>query len=440
VSAQNPSTHPANLPGVAARIAYRAFSDIDAYLDDLYSVYQDLYASIPQFNYEEILEDANAFSYCKARRYYVLVIPYTSHKQILLERSFANDKLTWVTIGGSLRKDFAETFIDAADRHASKTIANVELGEIEPIAFLQNTFTFKSEQHVHFGIAFVGRIRNKDPLAALASAIHSRGHFVPYNDATVRLSLRHNQSVVEVVRKYLNGLSTAQFAEFEVAENQQWRHRYEFHDHVVKPIFRKLGRMLYPHSLDDLYAKITELATSDGGARLLDVACGENMTVLDLAGSRSVDLVVGNDVSWSQVRLLSRKLDKTIAKSPAFVLFTNHDARRLPFRDGAFDFALCKNVLHHMDTYQALRDLRSELLRVARKCLIVEIMDPKDEGCWGRLRHRYYMRFLHDAGRHFLSREQFAAVIGIPEKLESFEMKTIRGVYQFALLARPQEP
>jgi ubiquinone/menaquinone biosynthesis C-methylase UbiE len=180
---------------------------------------------------------------------------------------------------------------------------------------------------------------------------------------------------------------------------------------------------------------LTELATASGNRRMLDVACGENTTVFDLAQCPTTDLVVGNDVSWSQVRLMTQRVQEKVQNSSAFALFTNHDARRLPFRDGTFDFALCKNVLHHMETYSDLKRLLSELLRVANTCAIVEIMDPMHEGCWGRLRHKYYMRFLHDAGRHFLSREAFAAIMDMPSLVQSFEMATIRGVYQIALLA-----
>src|SRR5262249_24903803 len=117
------------------RIPYRAFQDIDAYLEDLYAVYSKLYGQAPLIEYEQQIEDRHAFDYCMARKFFVLVVPYTSHRGLLVERVFTGQKLAWTLIGGSVQRKDMETFIDAAHRHASKTIASIELGEIEPVAF-----------------------------------------------------------------------------------------------------------------------------------------------------------------------------------------------------------------------------------------------------------------------------------------------------------------
>jgi hypothetical protein len=88
-----------------------------------------------------------------------------------------------------------------------------------------------------------------------------------------------------------------------------------------------------------------------------------------------------------------------------------------------------------MKDLDSVRRLIDEVVRVGKRSLIVEIMDPKDEGMWGRLRHQYWVRWLHDVGEHFLSREAFADLTKLPERTEAFEMATVRGVYQFALFA-----
>lgn len=87
-----------------------------------------------------------------------------------------------------------------------------------------------------------------------------------------------------------------------------------------------------------------------------------------------------------------------------------------------------------MDDLDSLKKLLNEMMRISKKVVIVEILDPKHESPWGRLRHIYFMKFLGDAGEHFLSREEFDAVTNDKRRTSKFEMKTIRGVYQFAIL------
>lgn len=78
----------------SSRLVYRAFQDIDTYLDDLYSVYVDAYPSVPKVEFRTELEDEYAFNYCRVRKYFILITPYTKQREILVERSFANDRLT----------------------------------------------------------------------------------------------------------------------------------------------------------------------------------------------------------------------------------------------------------------------------------------------------------------------------------------------------------
>jgi ubiquinone/menaquinone biosynthesis C-methylase UbiE len=428
-------------PQTNQRILYRAFQDIQAYLSDLYSIYKELYPNAPNITYEQHLQEQYSFDYCTARQYFVLIVPYTKQREVLVERSFANDQLTWVLIGGSLRHDWMETFIDAANRHAAKTITNLALGEIEPIAFLTNSFIYKSQTHTHHGIAFAARIRNPDPMSDLRAATNSRGHFVPYDDPSVSFSLTHNAAVMDLVRSYLSRVNLTSIPEEEIQENLKYQSRYVFHDATIKPLFKLFGRLHFQHSIQELEQKMTEMLLAEDHERILDVACGESSSVVGLGRLPGVNLVVGNDVSWSQVQLMNQRFTSDQFRDlKSALLFTNHDARHLPFADGYFDFVICKNVLHHMPDYESAASLIQEVVRVGRRSLVVEVMDPKFESLWGRIRHRYYMDFLHDAGEHFLSRAEFSAVTDVSERIEMLEMGTIRGVYQFATFDHEQNP
>lgn len=417
-----------------SRVAHRAYRDIERYLDDLFGAYRTLYPGIEEIASEHELEDEHSFQYCEERKYFVLVVPYTAQKLLLVERTFHADKISWELIGGSVRRDLEETFVDAAARHAERVIPTIQLGEIEPLAFLRNTFSYGGASVEHHGLAFAARVRNTYPMRERKQAIHSRGFFIPHSDDAPAFSLTHNRQVVEKARGYLNELNVDEAPELEVAENLKYRRRYRLHDRLIKPLFRHAPTGPFEHSLDEVDGEIVKWLQPDKAERILDVACGDNTLLVDLAGKQDVPLVVTNDVSWSQVAQLNDQLRSGPYRNrESLVVFTNHDARRLPFGDKFFDAALCKNTLHHMPDTTSVAALIDETLRVARKALVMDILDPKYESPWGRLRHQYYMRVLHDAGEHFLSREAFEALTDRPGLTNRFEMQTVRGIYQVAL-------
>jgi ubiquinone/menaquinone biosynthesis C-methylase UbiE len=168
---------------------------------------------------------------------------------------------------------------------------------------------------------------------------------------------------------------------------------------------------------------------------VFDIACGENKSLVNLVKKREASTFVGNDISWSQIELVSGSFDAdTFRNNQGIVFFTNHDGRRLPFADKAFDVGVCKNVLHHMPDRRSATALLRELKRVSKKALIVEVMDPKFEGGqWPRLRHSYYINFLKDAGGNFLSGDEFNSLIEEFSPRSRYDVRTIRGVYQFAI-------
>jgi ubiquinone/menaquinone biosynthesis C-methylase UbiE len=422
-------------PAKRKRLLYRAFHDTDAYLQDSFVAYSDIYQAVPRIEYEEALVDRHSFDYCLERKYFVLVLPYTKHREILLERSLAGNQLRWALLGGSVWKDMHETFVDAANRHASKAITNIELGEIEPIAFLKNTFTYHGLTHEHYGVALAGRIRNLDPAADLRKTRASRAHLIPSDDETIEFDMANNTEVVRLMRQYVRELDLSTAPEFEVSENEKYKHRYAIHGLIVKRLFAYAGRYHFRHSLQDLSQITLRVIQSGPHKKILDVACGDNTSIGEFAQLPAAELVVGNDVSWSQIQLIHERIaSDRLRNAGAFVMFTNHDARRLPIPDNYFDIILCKNVLHHMDDLKSVEQLVREMLRVSKRVLIIEIMDPQYESLWGRFRHQYYMRYLHDAGRNFLSPLEFTTLMDIPETKKKFNLETIRGVYQFALL------
>lgn len=395
----------------------------------------DLYPSVPRIECDIKLNDKNSFEYCEAKKYFVLIIPYTKRKEILIERLFADNTLSWVLLGGSLRNDLKETFIEAANRHASRSISHIELGEIEPIAFLKNRFSFEDRKCVHEGIAFIGRIRNSDPYTDLKNTTHTRAYFVNY-DSKINSTLTHNEGVLNLAYQYLLHLNVDDAPEEEVSENLKYKNNYIFHNRVTKKIFKAFGH-LYKNSISDLYDKIDEIIINSNSKKVLDVACGENAEIINIAKMPGIDLVVGNDVSWSQIQLMNNSYTEEIINDlNSFLFFSNHDARKFPFSDNYFDVVICKNVLHHMDSLDSVNKLISESIRIGKIAIIIDVLNPKYENKWGRLRHKYYTNFLHDVGQFLLNRKQFQSLTEKPERTDLFEMKTIRGIYMFAIFKK----
>src|SRR4051794_4455408 len=123
------------------RLIYRAYRDADEHIADMHQVYGSIY-DLPTFTHEEDVADAALFEYCRGRQYFLLILPYTSRGQVLLTPVFYNSKLTWRMVSGGVKSSFTEDFVGASERHVEHLFPGVKLGELEPVAFLQNTFRY----------------------------------------------------------------------------------------------------------------------------------------------------------------------------------------------------------------------------------------------------------------------------------------------------------
>src|SRR5262245_39009122 len=125
--------------------------------------------------------------------------------------------------------------------------------------------------------------------------------------------------------------------------------------------------------------RLTGCHGSDGPLRVLDVAAGGadiSRVVAGWARRRRRDaLVVATDLSHEILRL------GTDPPRPGLV-FAVCDGLRLPFRDGAFDAAVCSLVLHHLRPDDAVRLLR-EMRRVSRLGIVVNDIVRWWPGVWG---------------------------------------------------------
>lgn len=94
----------------------------------------------------------------------------------------------------------------------------------------------------------------------------------------------------------------------------------------------------------------------EGTRRLLDVACGTGIVTRRLAAADGL-AVTGVDLTLGMAR-------RAAARLPGSILLA--DARRLPFRDGAFDAVSSVWLLHLAATPEDVRTLVGECARVLR--------------------------------------------------------------------------
>jgi SAM-dependent methyltransferase len=107
------------------------------------------------------------------------------------------------------------------------------------------------------------------------------------------------------------------------------------------------------------------VAAARGDGRLLEVGCGEGGNLFHL-GPRS-GLSVGLDSSMAKATFASGAI--------AWGRFVGGDALLLPFRSGAFDRVLCRDVLHHLPE-GTQRAAVAELFRICRPGGEVVVIEP----------------------------------------------------------------
>jgi ubiquinone/menaquinone biosynthesis C-methylase UbiE len=101
-------------------------------------------------------------------------------------------------------------------------------------------------------------------------------------------------------------------------------------------------------------------------SRVLEVGCGEGGNIANLLPDlEHVGLLVGADLYLAKLRFACATTDRA--------QFVCGDALSLPFRSGAFDAVLCRDVLHHLEHREiAVRELR----RVCKPGGEVWIIEP----------------------------------------------------------------
>ena len=232
----------------------------------------------------------------------------------------------------------------------------------------------------------------------IPNSLLSQGQFVEISKEHISNFLLYaNREIVHMCLDMLPKVVT-DFPEREVVINKTYKSRYLFHASVMKKT------LFHPRLTKKKKMREMLLKKIQGATSFLDVSCGDSSFVYDVANLPDMQVVVGNDISWSQISVLNKSHPK--------VFFTNHNALYLPFVENAFDVVFCSNTLHHLTSRKEMLLLFERLFAVAKKIVFVEIEDPSTTGFLHTLIHKYwYVGFLKDVGNAYLTQHDFSTLI-----------------------------
>lgn len=148
-------------------------------------------------------------------------------------------------------------------------------------------------------MGFIDRIRNK----YVIDNKNLIGDFIEVTDEEFSYINRlASKKVVEIFKDRFDDIMRKTgncFQDAEVSTNEKYRNRYKFHNDFIKKYILTEKRKKK--------AEFTELIKNNikDASSIIDVSCGEDKFIFNLSRDLGINLAVGNDISWSQIGLMS---------------------------------------------------------------------------------------------------------------------------------------
>lgn len=349
-------------------------------LAGLIGTYKELYG-LPVIKKTEKISD-DFYEYCLQGKYFVVATLYNQDKLFVVKRDLSKEATAWGLTGGWVREG------ENVDKVIDETVLRETgsfLVEALPIAIVENTYvTSKGRKVIHEGIAFMGLVKSgnvkkkdvglvKDPMPLLGS---------------------RDQQIVGLTKiKLENKVSEAPIEEIESYNNLSIKKI--IHNLIVKPISYWGSSRVLKKAIRSSIGDVT-------GKSVLDVACGDDDLVCDLANTAK--LVVANDISRESMK-------KLMVKSKSNLIFSNQNMVELNF-DKKFDVVLVKNVMHHLRDASEMDKFLEQLRKLGKRIVIMDVQNPKENFiAW--LWNRYYVYFLDDQGGFFINFAQFNKILSL---------------------------
>lgn len=350
--------------------------------------YEQLY-TLPRLQYIQHT-CSQTLSYIQKKNGFVIVLLYSQDGKVFVTYDWSSRGLPAASIKNK------EDVHDTIARISKRIHVDVEIRDVQPLCFVDNTFCHKDIAHTLHGIVFTARVHNTDVIEDI-----QHGWLFPLHDDFI--DWVHKYGNKDILTYFKNNIlknimyqQKVDTQEDEIETNEKMKYRYLIHRKWWKPILKLLWL-----NKNNIIKKWIINQCQDG-KKIIDVSCGDDDIIHQL--QQHNDLVVANDISRSQVQLLKAKNHNVVC--------TNHNASDLPFKDRIFDIALCKNTLHHMPHRAHLMWMLTSMKRIAKKIIIVEIENPNHTWWFAkRLHHKRYRGFLKDVWWAYFDNKQFSSLL-----------------------------
>lgn len=208
----------------------------------------------------------------------------------------------------------------------------------------------------------------------------------------------------------------------EIKMSQKYIGRYKFHDKFIKKYILTHKKRKREEFKELLLSMIPEKKS------IIDVSCGNNNDIFEIASKKNYDVIVGNDIC---LNYLGGRENKDI-------IYTNDDAVSNQVKENAYDVVYCKNTLHHMNDISGIKNILAHLNKISNdEILIIEICNPKESGGLPRFLNKWlYVKFLKDVGDCFLNESQFRNLIKNQFSNHEIEYSTFTNILGKYMIAK----
>ncbi len=209
-------------------------------------------------------------------------------------------------------------------------------------------------------------------------------------------------------------------------------YRHIIHKKIISKIFQRLSSKKIRTTVHNTIRKLG--FNPEKSYKIIDVSCGYDDLLIEIAKSFKKSKVFGNDLCDKQLLSFPRK-----TKLSNVILTTQNILSPEFCHKENYDLIICKNTLHHLPRISQLH-LLNKLVRAGKTVIIVEIDNPLRYSFNSFIWNFYYSKFLKDDGVNFVCEIEFKKILmklknRVPiVKIFHASLKTIKGNYLFTLI------
>ena len=215
-------------------------------------------------------------------------------------------------------------------------------------------------------------------------------------------------------------------------KREKYHYRHLIHKKIISKIFQRFSSNKIRATIHNIINKLA--FDPDKSYKIIDVSCGYDDLIIELAKRFKNSEVIGNDLYWKHLLSFPRK---NILRN--FTLTKRNILSSEFCHNENYDLIICKNTLHHLPRVCHL-PLIKKLAKAGKTVIIIEIDNPLTYSFKSFIWNFYYSKFLKDDGKNFVNEDEFNKLhtklknITSTVKIFNASLKTIKGNYLFTLI------